>query len=176
MTPRISKVQQHHPIGEICRIINAAYKRAPWLKSDAQRLCQDEIIEIIRNPGKEMYYCHAGDKVLGSVLLDGTAGFLEMAALAVSPDHQKQGIGEQLMSHAEQEARQRWRHSDLFIHVVPFMQERLIEFYLKHGYRTTEHPAQPFCALEMVKPEFIDKLKMYKMKKRILAPGANPAR
>ena len=171
----ISRVQSHHPLPAIRDTINQAYRRAPWLTPDIRRISLGEIAAIIENPRMDLYFCSAPGGVHGAVLLDASAGFVEMASLAVAPHCQKIGIGPRLMAHVELETIRVWGRSEIFIQVVPFMQERLIDFYTRHGYRMTDDPPRPFHLPQFVKPGFRDQLQIYRMRKMLdLRPGPMP--
>jgi GNAT superfamily N-acetyltransferase len=99
------------------------------------------------------------------VLLDASQGYVEMSALAVHPEHQGQSIGAGLMRHAEQETQVHWGRTELYIEIIPFMQESLVGYYLRNGFLRTDDPPLPFPEPAIVMPEYLDRLQLHRMRK-----------
>lgn len=75
----------------IVEIEAAAFQR-PW--------CSDTFADILRRPEADLLVAAEGDAVVGYAVLVRTTGEAELANLAVSPMHRKQGVGEALLTHA----------------------------------------------------------------------------
>ncbi|MBJ6141989.1 GNAT family N-acetyltransferase [Hymenobacter sp. BT559] len=105
--------------------------------------------------------CVQADQLLGCVYLEPKAPRLYLGTLAVAPAAQAQGVGRQLLAHAEAYARQQGC-TTIKITVLSARPE-LLAWYERHGYvRTGQHepfpdttafgqPRQPLTLLELTK-------------------------
>lgn len=94
----------HRDIPEIVALINAAY--APWedligrkplpMTVDYEAALENHLIDVVRHQ----------DTLIGMIEMCVEADSLLIESVAVSPDHQKRGLGTVLLQHAEKQAEQ----------------------------------------------------------------------
>ncbi|WP_445372109.1 GNAT family N-acetyltransferase [Methylomonas sp. HW2-6] len=134
----------------LAELINSAYRgetsRLGWTTEadllEGRRIDAAGIVKLLAAADSLILVCRQHGQLLGSVHLQYGAGQVQIGMLAVSPCHQGQGIGKQLLRQAEQWAEQVWPVQRFSMAVIPLRQE-LIEFYQRRGYRRTGQ-IQPF--------------------------------
>ena len=88
--------------------------------------------EFIINKGGFIFFAKLGDEIVGTVALINQKSFFELSKMAVSPKHQGLKIGQQLMNHCIDFAKQQhWKSITLYSHrkLVP-----AINLYKKVGF------------------------------------------
>lgn len=152
---------------EITSMINQAYKKVAWLKDNIKRTSVAELANIVQHPHKTLYMCLDGKKICGAALLDNaddpTKLMLEM--FTVHPDYQGKNIGTLLMRFVENEAVKTYYTHDLYLYVIPCMQERLVAYYKRNGFEIISE--KPYTLLSVVKPAYHDQMSLLLMRKKI---------
>ncbi|WP_231914818.1 GNAT family N-acetyltransferase [Methylomonas sp. DH-1] len=128
----------------LAQLINSAYRgetsRLGWTTEadllDGRRIDAAGIFELLAESDSLILACKWQTQLLGSVHLRHAARQVHIGMLAVSPAHQGQGIGKQLLQQAEQWATRIWPVRVFVMAVIPQRRE-LIEFYQRRGYRST---------------------------------------
>ena len=128
----------------LAQLVNSAYRgeasRLGWTTEadllDGRRIDAAGILDLLAESESLILVCKRQNQLLGSVHLRHAAGQVHIGMLAVSPAHQDQGIGKQLLQQAEQWAARTWPVRIFVMAVIPQRRE-LIEFYQRRGYRST---------------------------------------
>ena len=138
----------------IVELVNAAYRgetsREGWTTEadllDGRRTELDEISRLLYSNNAMILCCKTQNKIIGSICLTYSDSQVEMGMFAVNPHYQGQGIGKQLLQHAECYAAQKWLIERYVLEVIHCRQE-LIAFYERRGYKLTsekrEFPVNP---------------------------------
>lgn len=124
-------------------LVNSAYRgdssRKGWTTEadllDGTRTDAHAIIDLINRPDTIVLVYEEDDELIGCVELRKEESKLYLGMLSVKPEIQAKGIGKQLLSAAEEEAK-RWKCDTIFMTVISVRAE-LIAWYVRHGYRDT---------------------------------------
>ena len=124
-------------------LINSAYRgessKQGWTTEtellDGNRTDAAAIEEIIKRPDTLLLKYVKDERILGCVELRSEGNKMYLGMLTVQPTLQGKGIGKELMSAAEQEAR-RQKCSAIFMTVISIRKE-LVDWYVRHGYQDT---------------------------------------
>lgn len=129
-------------IPELTMLVNSAYRgdasRKGWtteadLLDGELRTDEPSLSQLLKNPDAVMLKFVSGDHITGCVYLEKQANALYLGMLSVSPISQAQGIGKQLLSAAEEYARQ--QGCDCIAMTVISLRTELIDWYERHGYK-----------------------------------------
>lgn len=163
----VSKVQGTKHLVELTKMINQAYKKVAWLKDNIKRTSVAELAYIVEHSNKTLYMCLDGQKICGAALLDNDdePGKLMLEMFTVHPDYQGKNIGTILMRFIENEAVKTYHKHDLYLYVIPCMQERLVAYYKRNGFEVVLK--KPYTLLSVVRPEYHDKMSLLLMRKKI---------
>jgi N-acetylglutamate synthase-like GNAT family acetyltransferase len=149
-----------HDLVKITSVINAAYKKARFLRDDVERVSPEELRSIISTPHKKLYlYISVDHTICGTALLDFCdKDKAEISLFAIHPDYQGKNIGPPFLNDVEKEAFK--KVSEIILKVIPLYQEQLIKFYERLGYTMTsltiEFPEEE--KLRTVRPECWDRM------------------
>lgn len=143
---------QHVPA--LVALINGAYRgdasRLGWTtEADllaGRRTDVANVSQLLTATDSVMLMALEKTELLGCIHLQRQSMNVQLGMLAVLPTRQGQGIGKQLLTAAEAEARQRWATKQLIMAVIPLRTE-LIAFYQRCGYQAngqiSEFPQNP---------------------------------
>lgn len=157
----------NHDLSKIAAVINAAYKKVPYLESGVDRITSDELSSIIANAQKKLYLCLSPSrKICGTLLLDSSESKAEIGLFAIDPEYQGLQIGAPFMNYVEQEAFK--KSSSIVLKVIPLFQEKLIKFYERLGYHRTDQimrfPQKD--KIRQIRPEYRERVFFSLMEKR----------
>lgn len=127
---RLERVEHERTLDPIVDTINRAYQRQPFNREDVPRITVAALNDLLQNKENHLYILSSGNEICGTVLLHQN----EISLLSVHPRCQGQGLGLQLLHHAEQEAFK--NYDTVFLKVIPLFQENLIRFYESAGYKS----------------------------------------
>ena len=130
-------------------LVNSAYRgdssRRGWTTEadllDGVRTDEQGLRTMLANPNATILKYEQGGQLIGCVYLEQKGNSLYLGMLTVSPDAQAGGIGKQLMTAAEQLARD--RHCRTMTMTVIPQRHELIAFYERRGYQATGE-TEPF--------------------------------
>ena len=141
---------QSSELPEIVSLVNSGYRgessRAGWTTEadflSGQRTDADTLELSLKKPGKVVLTLReaTSSPILGCVMLErfqnkrGVGCYLGM--LTVRPTLQAQGLGKQLLAHAEDFARQELQATHMLLGVI-HLRDSLIHYYERRGYRST---------------------------------------
>lgn len=135
-----------HDINALHALIESAYRgesaRAGWTHEadllDGQRIDRDGLAEILDNPSQHLLVADRPDVgLIGCVqVTDRDDGFAYLGLLSVSPSSQATGLGRQLITAAEDFARDQLGAKGMEMTVIQQRGE-LIAYYERRGYRQT---------------------------------------
>lgn len=164
---KVHKVEDTKHLVEIVTMINQAYKKVAWLKDNIKRTNVQELVTIVQHPNKTLYMCLDNKKICGAAILDNAdePGKLMLEMFTVHPDYQGKNIGTLLMRFVESEAVKTYNIHDVYLYVIPCMQERLVAYYKRHGFEIVLE--KPYTLLSVVKPEYHDKMSLLLMRKKV---------
>lgn len=150
---------------EIVDVINQAYKRVPFLTN---RITMQELTKIIESKTQYLYLCTHNNKICGTILLDVSHEKAELHCFAVHPDYQAKGVGKKLLNHLEQQAAL-LNFEEIYLQVIPFLQEELVKYYIKNGYKFTGdfHTFDQDKLQRYIKKEYWNKVNQPVMYKKI---------
>src|SRR6478736_5521173 len=128
---------------ELDIVVNSAYRgdssRQGWTTEadllDGTRTDAAAIADIINRAGYTILKYVEDGKILGCVELHNEDGKLYLGMLTVRPHLQGKGIGKELLTAAEVEAKKQ-KCKSLFMTVISVRKE-LIDWYVRHGYSHT---------------------------------------
>lgn len=163
----IHHVHDTKDLAEVASMINQAYKKVAWLKDTIQRTTVQELANIVQHTNKTLSLCRHGNKICGAAILDNAdePGKLMLEMFTVHPDYQGKNIGTLLMRFVENDAVKMYHTHDLYLYVIPCMQERLVAYYKRQGFEVVLE--KPYTLLSVVKPEYHDKMSLLLMHKKI---------
>ncbi len=127
----------------LTELVNSAYRgdssRRGWTTEadllDGIRTDETGLREMLQNPDATILKYEEAGQLLGCVYLETKEDELYLGMLTVSPDAQANGIGKQLMTAAEQVARD--RHCASISMTVLSQRHELIAFYGRRGFQST---------------------------------------
>jgi ribosomal protein S18 acetylase RimI-like enzyme len=147
---RISKATKND-VPALTLLINSAYRgeasKKGWtteanLLSGSRRTDDETLTTLLDDSTADILKYETGEGIItGCVYLQQREPGLYLGMLTVSPDGQGRGTGKQLLSAAEDYAREHNCHC-IFMNVISVRHE-LIAWYMKHGYFDTGRRA-PF--------------------------------
>ncbi len=149
---RVERAACTHNLSRIVQVINCAYQRQPFSRTDGERTSLSKLKEIVINPNNKLFLLISNDSenfICGTVLLQAS----EISLFSLHPSYQGKGLGRQLLCAAEEEAFK--TYDEVFLKVVPLFQEKLIAHYERLGYRSfgeIESLAQE--KLERIQPQY----------------------
>lgn len=125
------------------KLVNSAYRgessKKGWASEadllDGTRIDEAAMLELIGDKNTTILKYTEDGIILGCVELRKEKGNLYLGMLSVQPDLQAKGIGKKLMSASEDFARQQGCKK-IFMTVIS-VRGKLIEWYVRHGYRLT---------------------------------------
>lgn len=125
------------------KLVNSAYRgessKKGWATEadllDGTRIDEAALLELIEDKNTTILKYTEEGKILGCVELRQEDNNLYLGMLSVQPDLQAKGIGKKLMFAGEDFAREH-RCKKIFMTVIS-VREKLIEWYVRHGYRLT---------------------------------------
>jgi ribosomal protein S18 acetylase RimI-like enzyme len=129
---------------DLAALVNQAYRgevsKSGWTtEADliaGLRTDSADILRLLSSKDSLFLVCKAEGRLLASLHVQREAQAVHIGMFAVSPFHQGQGIGKQLLQFAEQCATQIWQVEYSRMSVIP-LREELIAFYQRRGYRRT---------------------------------------
>lgn len=131
----------------IAALTNAAYsKYIPSLGRKPQPMTADYHQMLAEHPAWVL--CHA-EKIVAVLILEHEPDTLFIYSVAVSPEHQKQGLGRRLMAFTEEQAR---KHG--YTHIRLYTNEHMTEniaLYLRIGYKEVRR--EPYLGSNLVHME-----------------------
>jgi ribosomal protein S18 acetylase RimI-like enzyme len=126
----------------ITALLNSAYRgegsKQGWtteaeLISGSVRATEEMVKELIRQPDSVLLkYTDENSRITGCVNLQKQATKLYLGMLSVSPALQAKGVGKQLLSAAEQYAKQ--QNCEIIYMSVISVRTELVDWYIRHGY------------------------------------------
>lgn len=138
----------------IARLVNQAYRPAPgeggWTHESAMvagpRTDAAQISTLIDRPESSVFLADSGDDIAACVHVERRGQDAYIGMLAVAPNRQGQGLGNDMLAYAEHYARKHFGAQRLVMVVVSARTE-LIDYYLRRGYvRTGETMDYPLSA------------------------------
>jgi ribosomal protein S18 acetylase RimI-like enzyme len=125
------------------KLVNSAYRgdssRQGWTTEadllDGTRTDAAAIAELIQTPGTTLLKYMEENEILGCVELRNQDGKLYLGMLTVQPNLQGKGIGKELLTAAEAQAKKQ-KCISLFMTVISVRKE-LIDWYIRNGYQLT---------------------------------------
>jgi ribosomal protein S18 acetylase RimI-like enzyme len=128
---------------ELNSLVNSAYRgdssRQGWTTEadllDGTRIDANGIAELIKTQGTTLLKYVDEDKILGCVELKKSEDKLYLGMLTVRPNLQGKGIGKELLTAAESEAKNQ-SCTSIYMTVISVRKE-LIDWYMRHGYQLT---------------------------------------
>ncbi|MBC3787051.1 GNAT family N-acetyltransferase [Spirosoma utsteinense] len=149
MTPTLISPASQADIPALNDLVNSAYRgdssRRGWTTEadllDGIRTDETGLAAMLANPQATILKYEQDGQLIGCVYLEKKGDRLYLGMLTVSPDAQAGGIGKQLMTAAEQLARD-WQCRAMKMTVIPQRHE-LIAFYERRGYQPTGE-TEPF--------------------------------
>lgn len=134
----IQKIEEGERIPEITRLLNQAYKPLADAGLNYTAASQSEQVTAERMAGAHTFGALIGDQIVGVItvhpdedqLLYRQPETLVIGPFGVSPDHQGDGIGAQLLKYAEAQAL-----APVYALDTAIPAEHLSRYYLRHGYR-----------------------------------------
>ncbi len=141
-------------VDSIVEVVNTAYRgelsRQGWTTEadllDGRRTELNEISRLLHANNAILLCCKTQNQLIGSVCAKYSNKQVNIGMLAVNPLYQNQGIGKQLLQHAEGYAAKKWRVERYVLEVID-CRHTLISFYERRGYTLTsekrEFPVNP---------------------------------
>jgi GNAT superfamily N-acetyltransferase len=135
----------------IAALVESAYRgdesRRGWtteaeLFPDSRTNVQ-EIAGLLADPDARFVLAHDGAELVGCAMIRNEQGTGYFGMFAVKPKLQGAGLGKQLLTFAEEQARTLWNCREMAMTVVSIRAE-LIAFYERRGYRQTATKPFPF--------------------------------
>ena len=128
---KIKKADLYSNLDQIVDTINLAYQRQSFNRKDYPRITMTALRNLIQDEENKFYIVISGkNEPCGTILLHHS----EISLLSVHPDYHGQGLGLQLLQHAESEAFKTFK--SVFLKVIPLFQENLIRYYESVGYKS----------------------------------------
>ena len=132
-------------VPSVTALLNSAYRgessRQGWtteahLITGNVRTTEDHLFQIIYQPGSVLLkYTNDASEIIGCVNLQQHDNKIYLGLLSVSPQLQGGGVGKQLLTAAEEYARQ--QQCDSIYMTVISVRTDLIDWYKRHGYHDT---------------------------------------
>ena len=127
---------------EVVELVNAAYRGDEnypgWTHEghllEGARISLAQLTQQLNDPQLEMLLASEGDELSGCMMLSVKQQQLYLGTFAVQPQRQGQGVGRQMLQHAEALAVNHW-HSDTIEMVVISQRVDLIAYYQRRGYQ-----------------------------------------
>jgi GNAT superfamily N-acetyltransferase len=143
MNPALITPASQTDIPALHELVNSAYRgdssRRGWTTEadllDGIRTDETGLAAMLANAQATILKYEQDGQLIGCVYLEKKGDRLYLGMLTVSPDAQARGIGKQLMTAAEQLARD-W-HCRAMTMTVISQRHELIAFYERRGYRPT---------------------------------------
>ena len=135
----------------IAALVESAYRgdesRRGWT-TDASlfpdnRTNVQEIAGLLADPEARFVLAHDGAELVGCAMIRNEHGAGYFGMFAVNPKLQGAGLGKQVLTFAEEQARTLWNCSEMAMTVIS-IREELIAFYQRRGYRQTATKPFPF--------------------------------
>ena len=131
-------------VAQITVLVNTVYRgetsRQGWTTEadilDGLRTSEQEIQQFIQADDSKIIVCLHGDELIGSLHLHKMYDSANIGMFVVKPNLQNLNIGKQLLSVAENTAKQQWQISKLAMLVITIRHE-LIAYYERRGYKRT---------------------------------------
>ena len=128
----------------VASLVNKAYRpedgaRGWTHESDliaGQRTNARQVADAINRPDSFILLCLKGQEIVACVHVEKERTECHIGTLAVSPSLQSEGIGNRMLSQAEDFARMTFS-SEIFTILVLSARPELISFYTKRGYQRT---------------------------------------
>jgi GNAT superfamily N-acetyltransferase len=134
----IQRALQGPHLEKIVDMVNRAYKKVPYVKDDRNRVTLEELDLMLQQDMRVYYYeDQANNHICGAIALEITDQKVEIGMVSVDPEYQGQNIGSLLLKHVEDVARIELKQKDIHLNVVPFLQEKLVVFYIRNGFKFT---------------------------------------
>lgn len=149
----------HHDISALVTLINSAYRgegsKQGWTTEadliGGLRTDDDHLMEIFNDPDTTfLKFTDETDSIIACVRLQKKADRIYLGMLTVSPKLQSKGIGKQLLTAAEEYARQ--QNCRAIFMTVFSVRPELVAWYERHGYVPTGEtiPFEPNEKFEVV--------------------------
>lgn len=149
MNPTIIQATLRH-VEAITQLVESAYRGESGLKGwttethliGGQRTDADEICTLLKRPEIQFFLLVHQGAIRGCCMVEHRADEAYFGMFAVSPLHQSNGYGSDLLAHAERYAAQDLRAKRMIMSVIQ-QREELLAWYIRKGYRNTG-TTQPF--------------------------------
>jgi len=103
-----------------------------------------EVEGLIRDSESRIVTASAGDRLVGSALIQKQGGGAYFGMFAIDPAAQGGGLGKTMMARCEAAARELWGAQSMKLTVIS-LRDQLVEWYERRGYvRTGEREPFPF--------------------------------
>jgi GNAT superfamily N-acetyltransferase len=156
---------------QISALVNMAYRgdasRQGWTTEadllDGLRTTTEQVVNIIKTPHSVQLLCLQNGVIVGSVCLEHQHETTHVGMFVVRPNLQGKGIGKQLLTYAEDYAKQHFNSNRLMMRVIS-QRHALIDFYHRRGYQSTGVDEDFPVNAEMWQPK-VDGLKLVQLVK-----------
>ncbi len=144
MSARSFRLAMLADAAQISALVNMAYRgevsRQGWTTEadllDGLRTTTEQVTDIIKNHHSIFILCLQDRAIVGSVCLEHQHNMVHVGMFVVRPNLQDSGIGKQLLTYAEDYAKQHFNSNRFVMHVIS-QRHALIDFYQRRGYQRT---------------------------------------